>query len=41
MPVRALVTPGPGTMQMTPGRPVLRAAPSAMHAAEYSWVTSR
>ena len=25
MPVQALVTPGPGTTQRTPGRPVLRA----------------
>ena len=34
MPVMALVMPGPGTMQITPGRPVLRAAPSAIDEAE-------
>src|SRR4051812_17433939 len=40
-PVSELVTPGPGTTHSTPGRPVLRAYPSAMHAALNSCVTSR
>ena len=41
MPLNEWVTPGPGTTHRTPGLPVLRAAPSAIAAAENSCVTRR
>ncbi len=41
IPVIALVRPGPGTTLKTPGRPVTRAAASAMTLADDSFVTSR
>ena len=40
MPLSELVRPGPGTMQITPGLPVLREA-VGHHAAENSCVTRR
>ena len=41
MPVSALVSPGPGTTENTPGSPVARAEASAITLADASLATSR